>query len=109
MLPPGLALEEGRKLLSDHGDVLIDEVRPYVEKSIAADVERQRQIAARAEEQRRREAEAADAERQRELAAAQQLAEEQRKRTRLAFAASLFALLLAVLAGWQWREAGQAG
>ena len=28
LLPPGLALEEGRKLLGDHGDVLIDEVSP---------------------------------------------------------------------------------
>ena len=28
LLPPGLALEEGRELLEDHGDVLVDEVRP---------------------------------------------------------------------------------
>ena len=30
LLPPGLALEEGRQLLDDHGDVLVDEVRPYI-------------------------------------------------------------------------------
>ena len=37
LLPPGLALEVGRELLEDHGDVLIDEVRPYIEASLAAD------------------------------------------------------------------------
>jgi hypothetical protein len=56
-------LEEGRKLLADHGDVLIEEVQPYIAASLAADEERRRQAEA-----------AADAERQRELAAAQRLA-----------------------------------
>ena len=37
LLPPGLPLEEGRKLLTDHGDVLIEEVEPYINASIAAD------------------------------------------------------------------------
>ena len=37
LLPPGLPLEEGRKLLADHGDVLIEEVQPYITASIAAD------------------------------------------------------------------------
>ena len=96
LLPPGLPLEEGRKLLADHGDVLTEEVQPYITASIAADEERQR----------REEAEA-EAERQRELAAAQRLVAEQRKRTRLAIGFSLVALLLAVLAVWQWRAARQ--
>ena len=80
LLPPGLALEVGRKLLDDHGDVLIDEVRALC-RGLA---------------RRRRRAPAAggrgvDAERQRELAAAQRLAEEQRKRTR-----------------WPWPQPGSA-
>ena len=94
LLPPGLALEVGRKLLEEHGDVLIDDVRPYVEASIAAENERRRQEEAKAE-----------AERQRELVAARRLAVEQRKRTKLAIGLGLFGLLLAVLAGWQWLQA----
>ena len=42
LLPPGLALEEGRSLLSRGADVAIDELRHYVEASIAADVSRRR-------------------------------------------------------------------
>ena len=94
LLPPGLPLEEGRKLLADHGDVLIEEVQPYITASIAADEERVRQEEAEAE-----------AERQRELAAAQRVVSEQRKRTRLALGFSLVTLLLAIAAGWQWRQA----
>ena len=37
LLPAGLPLEEGRKLLADHGDVLVGEVQPYIEFSIAVD------------------------------------------------------------------------
>src|SRR5215475_5297192 len=94
LLPPGLPLEEGRKLLADHGDVLIEEVQPYITASIAADEQRLRQEEA-----------AAEAERQRELAAAQRVVAEQRKRTRLALGFSLVTLLLALAAGWQWRQA----
>src|SRR5918911_4298463 len=43
LLPPGLPLEEGRKLLSDHTDVLIEEIEPYIRASIAADEEQLRQ------------------------------------------------------------------
>ena len=96
LLPPGLALEVGRKLLDDHGDVLIDEVEPYVRASLAADAERLR-----------REAAAAEAERQREISAAQRLAAEHRKRARIATVLGLLALLVAGVAGWQWREAGR--
>ena len=94
LLPPGLALEEGRDLLEDHGDVLVDEVRPYIEASLAAD-----------ETRMRRELDAAAAERQRELAAARRLADEQRKWTRVVSALGLGALALAGVAGWQaWRR-----
>lgn len=51
LLQRGRALEEGRKLLADHGDVLIEEVQPY----IAASLERQRQAEAVAEAERQRE------------------------------------------------------
>ncbi|MFZ1431477.1 MAG: hypothetical protein WAS21_32545, partial [Geminicoccaceae bacterium] len=96
LLPPGLALEEGRLLLADHGDVLIDEVRPFVMASLAADEARQREAETEAR-----------AEQEREVAAAQRLADAQRQRTRIASALTLFALLLAGLAGWQWFEAGR--
>ena len=52
LLPRGRALEEGRQLLTSHGDVLIDDVRPYVDRSIEHD---KRRIEA---EQREREQEA---------------------------------------------------
>jgi tetratricopeptide (TPR) repeat protein len=94
LLPSGLPLEEGRKLLADHGDVLIDDVQPYIAASLAADEERRRQAEA-----------AAEAERQRELAAAQRLASEQRKRAHMAISFSLVALLLAAGAVWLWLEA----
>ena len=42
LLPPGLPLEEGRRLLADHGDVLIDDVEPYIKASIVADEQRTR-------------------------------------------------------------------
>src|SRR4029077_10320416 len=51
LLSEGLPVEEGRKLLVDHGDVLIDEVEPYIEASIAADDERERRELAAATEQ----------------------------------------------------------
>ena len=44
-------MEEGRKLLADHGDVLIEEVEPYIKASIAADDERARRELAAATEQ----------------------------------------------------------
>jgi WD40 repeat protein len=51
LLSPGLPIEDGRKLLVDHGDVLIQEVEPYIKASIAADDERQRRELAAATEQ----------------------------------------------------------
>ena len=47
LLPPGLPLEEGRKLLDDPGDVLIEEVQSYITASIAADEERLRKGSSR--------------------------------------------------------------
>jgi hypothetical protein len=42
LLPPGLPLEEGRKLRDEPGDVLVGGVLPYVEASIASDRRRLR-------------------------------------------------------------------
>ena len=40
LLQRGRALEEGRQLLASHGDVLIDDIRPYVDRSIEHDERR---------------------------------------------------------------------
>ena len=88
LLTPGLPLEEGRKLLADNGDLLIDEVQPYIAASIAADEEQRRQVEAEAE-----------AERQRELAAAHRLAAEQRKRARVAIGVAIGLSLLVIVLG----------
>ena len=40
LLPSGLPLEEGRKLLTDHGDVLIEEIKPYIDASLARETHR---------------------------------------------------------------------
>jgi hypothetical protein len=100
LLPRGLPIEDGRKLLADHGDVLIEEVEPYIEASIAADDERKRKELAAATEQ---------------AEVARQLAE---KRARLAQAArrgyalgivfAVIALLATGLFGFQQKEAKQA-
>jgi WD40 repeat protein len=87
LLPAGLELEEGRRLLQADTDVSIDEVRGYIERSIAAE---QSRIAEREARQ--------EAERQRELAV-------QRQKRRLVSSALLVSLLLLALAGWQWWQA----
>jgi WD40 repeat protein len=78
LLPPGLPLEEGRKLLTDHGDVLIGEVEPFITASVAADEERLRQQA-----------------------------QQRRRRAFAALAALLFLTAFAIFAVLQWREAQQ--
>jgi len=83
LLPPGLLLEEGRGLLADHGDVLIDDVREYIEASIAAD----------------------EAKVEREQAAARRQLEQQRTRTRVAVSLGTVALVFAIGAGWLWNKA----
>jgi hypothetical protein len=42
LLPPGLPLEEGRRLRDEPGDVLVGDVLPYIEASIASDRRRLR-------------------------------------------------------------------
>ena len=52
LLPPGIRLEEGRSLLEDHGDVAIDDVRPYIQRSL--DVDQDNQQKAQNKERRHR-------------------------------------------------------
>ncbi|MEL7465539.1 MAG: TIR domain-containing protein [Pseudomonadota bacterium] len=85
LLPSGLELEEGRSLLAAADEIAVDEVRDYIEASIAAD-------AARIEAGRKR----AEAE------AAAKTAVKQRQRRIFAGAAALSFLFLAI-AAWQWR------
>jgi len=88
LLSEGLPVEEGRKLLADHGDVLIEEVEPYIKASIAADDERARRELAAATEQ---------------AEVARQLAEEKARRAQTArrgyAIAAVFALIALVVAG----------
>jgi WD40 repeat protein len=87
LLPPGLELEEGRRLLEAETDVSVDEVRGYIERSIAAEESR---VAEREAHQ--------EAERQRELAV-------QRQKRRLVSSALAVSLLLLALAALQWQRA----
>jgi hypothetical protein len=52
LLPPGIRLEEGRSLLEDHGDVAIDDARPYIQRSL--EVDRDNQQKAQNKERRHR-------------------------------------------------------
>jgi YD repeat-containing protein len=108
LLPPGLPLEEGRKLLADHGDVLIEEVQPYITASIAADVALRNQEEADARQQQVREQAQlralAEAERQR---AQEQARATQRLRRRAGALAVLFVLAM-LGAVFAWRQQQQA-
>ena len=68
LLDPGVQLERGRALVSDPGDVPVDDVRDYVGRSIKR--EDDRLAAERAEE---------DAQRQRELANQKRIADAERE------------------------------
>ncbi len=80
LLQRGRALEEGRQLLTSHGDVLIDNVRPYVERSIEHD-----ERLLEAERHEREEAQSKELERERQLRQAQELTT---RRTRLGLIAA---------------------
>jgi TIR domain len=96
LLAPGRPLEEARELLArEHA--LIDDIRPFIETSIAHDDARL------AEEQRR-----IEAEKQREIEQARKVAAAERGRRRAAVVGLLAALLLALAAGWFGWSADQA-
>jgi WD40 repeat protein len=109
LLSAGLPIEEGRKLLADHGDVLVEEVEPYIKASIAADDERARRELAAATEQAEVARQLAEEKAQREQAATQQaevarqLAEEKARREQTArrgyALAAVFALIALLAAG----------
>jgi hypothetical protein len=88
LLAPGRPLEEARELLS-RPHVLIADVRPFIEASIAHDDAR------KAEEQRR-----IEAEKQREIEQVRKIAAAERGRRRAAVVGLFAALLLAVAAVW---------
>ena len=91
----GRALEEGRQLLTSHGDVLIDDIRPYVERSIERD---ERLLQA---EQLER-----DEEQRKELEHERQLREGQERVTKRTTAGLIAASLLLLIAAAQARTAG---
>jgi hypothetical protein len=93
LLAPGRPLEEARELLS-RPDALIDDIRPFIEASIARDDVRV------AEEQDR-----LQAEKQREIEEARKKALVERGRRRLAVAGLVGALMLAIGVGSLWRTA----
>ena len=97
LLAPGRPLEEARELLS-RPHALIDDIRPFIEASIAHDDARV------AEEQRR-----IEAEKQREIEQARKVAAAERGRRRAAVVGLVAALVLAIAAGWfGWSaEAGE--
>ena len=96
LLAAGRPLEEARELLS-RPHALIDDVRPFIEASIAHDDARV------AEEQRR-----IQAERQREIEQARKVAAAERGRRRAAVFGLVAALVLALAAGWFGWSAEQA-
>jgi hypothetical protein len=92
LLPPGRPLEEGRELLA-RDDALIDDLRPFIEQSIAADEARQ------ATEQRR-----LDEENQLRLDEAEKLtkaAQSKRKATTAGLIASLVLMIVAGIFAWR--------
>ena len=88
LLAPGRPLEEARELLS-RPHALIDDIRPFIEASIAHDDARV------AEEQRR-----IEAEKQREIEQARKVAAAERGRRRAAVVGLVVALVFAIAAGW---------
>jgi WD40 repeat protein len=88
LLAPGRPLEEARELLS-RPHAPIDDIRPFIEASIAHDDARV------AEEQRR-----IEAEKQREIEQARKVAAAERGRRRAAVVGLVAALVFAIAAGW---------
>jgi WD40 repeat protein len=96
LLAPGRPLEEARELLS-RPHALIDDIRPFIEVSIAHDDARV------ALEQRR-----IEAEKQHEIEQARKVAAAERGRRRAAVVGLVAALVLAIAAGWFAWSAEQA-
>src|SRR5271165_6297186 len=99
LLDPGVQLERGRTLLANPGDVAVDDIRDYVDRSLEKD---ERRLAAERDAALADQKRVADAVEQRKAAAAQ------RWLTRVAFGGLLVTLMIAALAGWQYVVARQA-
>ena len=75
LLDPGVQLERGRALLANPGDVAVDDIRDYVERSVKKD---ERRLAAKREAELAEQKRITDAERQAREAAERTIAEQQR-------------------------------
>jgi hypothetical protein len=97
-LQRGRALEEGRHLLINHGDVITDDdIRDYIELS------RRRDDELKEEEQG-----SLDEERERRVQAAQAVARANKRTAQRTAVGLLAALIFAAVAGWEWYQADAA-
>ena len=90
LLPAGLDLEEGRDLLGQFEDLPVEDLRAFIDASVAAE---QAHLAAIDAER--------NAEQERELRG-------QRQRRNIFAIAFLISLILLTIAGWQWQDANRA-
>ena len=93
LLPAGVQLERGRALLANPGDVPVDDLRIYVERSIKSEDDR---LSAEREEALADQKQIADAERQARAAAEQKVSVEQRARSDAEAAARKLRTMLTV-------------
>ena len=90
LLDPGVALERGRALRANPGDVAVDDIRDYVGRSVEKDKRR------------------LDAERDAALADEKRIAVARKRTAQVALAGLVVALIVAVAAGWQYLKANEA-
>ena len=90
LLDPGVQLERGRALLQNPGDVAVDDLRGYVNRSIEKDERR------------------LDAEREANLADQKRIGDARQRTARVAIAGLVIALLVAATAIWQFVKANEA-
>jgi hypothetical protein len=102
LLDPGVQLERGRALLENPGDVAVDDIRDYVGCSIEKD---QRRLDAEREADLADQRRIADADRQ-AREAAERAAAAGKRTARVALAGLAAAILVAIVAIWQYFVAG---
>jgi hypothetical protein len=90
LLDPGVQLERGRAFLANPGDVAVDDIRDYVERSVEKD---QRRL---------------DSEWEAALAGQKRIANARKRTAQVAVAGLVVALLVAAAAVWQYLEATEA-
>jgi WD40 repeat protein/energy-coupling factor transporter ATP-binding protein EcfA2 len=87
LLDPGVQLERGRALLNNPGDVAVDDIRDYVDRSLQKD---QRRLAA---------------EREADLADQKRIADARKRTAQVAVAGLVIAMVVAAAAVWQYFDA----